>query len=333
MSLASGWASAADLPALRDFTARTFGPDSLQAAPGRLEWLCAARPGDPLVAVCRDGGAVVAACCHLPARVALGERELDGAWGVDFMVDAERRGAGIGRRLLALRLARFAAGLSSGQSPAMSELYRRAGGAETAGVMRALFVRRPPATGGPKGLARDWFAWGLGVRRARGAASRRRLAVAEAATRLVEYGPRLAPDEAGTTPDPDLFRWRYGGPVYADYACWEVSAGAARGLVVTRLAGEAEMVVDVVAPPAALPDALRAIARTSPAARLWCVFAGARPAAALRAAGWLVRPLGGRLVTMSADPDLARELAGRPWVVFAGDSDLDLLRPPAPAAA
>lgn len=329
MSLAYGWAAAADLPAARAFMARVYGADALQAAPGRFDWLCGAHPRGPAVSLCRDGDRIVGACCHVPTRLALGGRDVEAAFGFDLIVDAAWRGRGIASGLLALRLERFAASLSTGQSPAMAALYTKAGGRGLGPIVQALRVRRPPRSGPPRALARDGAAWGLGLLRGRGDGLRRALTVAEAAARLDDLGARLAPGEAGPRPDADAFAWRYGGPVYADHLCWEVTAGPARGLVVTRIEGTTEVIVDLFAPPPHLPALLRATAATSTAPRLTAACHGARPAAAFAAAGWLVRPAEARFVVLAADAALRAELAGRPWAVFAGESDLDLLRRPA----
>ena len=331
MSLAYGWAAAADLPAVRAFMMRVYGADALQVAPGRFDWLCGAHPRGTNVSVCHDGERIVGACCHVPVRLALSGRVIDAAFGFDLIVDAASRGRGVASALLALRLERFAASLSTGQSPAMAALYAKAGGRDLGPVVRALRVRRPSWSGPPRALARDGVAWGLGVSRGRGSGVRRALMMAEAATRLDSLGARLATAEAGTRPDAAEFTWRYGGPVYADHLCWEVTAGSARGLLVTRIEGAVEVIVDVFAPPPDLPALLRATAATSTAPRLTAACHGARPAAAFAAAGWLVRPVDARFVVLAADAALREELTGRPWAVFAGESDLDLLRRP-PAA-
>ena len=248
-------------------------------------------------------------------------------------MESASRGRGVASALLALRLERFAASLSTGQSPAMAVLYAKAGGHDLGPIMRALRVRRPSWSGPPRALARDGVAWGLGVARGRGGGRRRALTVAEAAARLDEPGGRLAAAEAGPRPDAADFAWRYGGTVYADHLCWEVTAGTARGLLVTRVEAATEVIVDVFARPPELPALLRATAATSTAPRLTAACHGARLAAAFAAAGWLVRPLEARFVVLAADAALRGELAGRPWAVYAGESDLDLLRrPPATPA-
>ena len=331
MSLAYGWAAAADLPAVRAFMIRVYGADALQAAPGRFDWLCGAHPRGTNVSVCRDGERIVGACCHVPVRLALGGREIDAAFGFDLIVESASRGRGVASALLALRLERFAASLSTGQSPAMAALYAKAGGRDLGPIVRALRVRRPSWPGPPRALARDGVAWGLGLVRGRGGGRRRALTVTEAAARMGEPGARLAAAEAGTRPDAADFTWRYGGPVYADHLCWELTAGTARGLLVTRVEGTVEVIVDVFAHPPELPALLRAAAATSAAPRLTAACHGVRLATAFAAAGWLVRPVKARFVVLAADAALRGEMAGHPWAFYAGESDLDLLRHP-PAA-
>ena len=262
MAIVCAWAGPADLAAAEAFVARWFGPGSVQAAAGRFAWLCAA-PGDgPQVALAREDETLIAVCCHLPVRLAgAGGGDVAAAYGLDFLVAPDRRGKGLGERVLALRLERFAASVSTGQSPAMSALYRKAGAAVAARFFSALAVRRLRPAGGPKALARDAVAWALGWRRlgARGAAARaggaaagsaapaaagaalaaRREIDAEAAAALLGALPdRLTPGEAGPRTDAARLRWRYAGPVYHDYRFWALAGrGGASGLLVSRFAG------------------------------------------------------------------------------------------------
>lgn len=370
MAIVCAWAGPADLAAAEAFVARWFGPDSVQAAPGRFAWLCAAPGEGPQVALAREDDTLIAVCCHLPARLAVaGGDDVAAAYGVDFLVAPDRRGRGLGERMLALRLERFAASVSTGQSPAMSALYRKAGGAVAARFFSALAVRRPRPAGGPKELARDAAAWALGWRRlgARGAAAagaapaaRRELDAEAAAALLGALPERLAPGEAGPRTDAARLRWRYAGPVYRDYRFWALAGrGGARGLLVSRFADggantgadarasaggsgrpagrdaapAAEVIVDLYGAAGDLPALLAASAATSPAARLTAVAAGRRLAAAFRAAGFLVRPTSAELVVMSDRPGVQADLAARDWLVLAGEADVDLLRRPAAAGA
>lgn len=371
MAIVCAWAGPADLAAAEAFVARWFGPGSVQAAAGRFAWLCAA-PGDgPQVALAREDETLIAVCCHLPVRLAgAGGGDVAAAYGLDFLVAPDRRGKGLGERVLALRLERFAASVSTGQSPAMSALYRKAGAAVAARFFSALAVRRLRPAGGPKALARDAVAWALGWRRlgARGAAAagagaapaaRREIDAGAAAALLGALPERLAPGEAGPRTDAARLRWRYAGPVYGDYRFWALAGrGGARGLLVSRFAGggagaradtadadgangprgrgagtAAEVIVDLYGAAGELPALLRVAAATSPAARLTAVAAGRRLAAAFRAAGFLVRPTAAELVVMSDRPGVQADLAARDWLVLAGEADADLLRRPAAAGA
>lgn len=329
MNLVLEWAAPTDVPALRSFLFSAYGAAAIQTAPGRWDWLAGAHPLGMHVAMARASGRVVGASCHIPTRIAVGDQEINAAYGLDLIVDPSWRGQGVGKALLALRMERFAASLSTGQSPAMAAIYARAGGQDCGPLVRALGVRRPTAAGRPRELARDLVSWGLGMARGGRGGTRQVLSVDEAGRHLKAIGPRLNPNEAGPGRDAADFVWRYGGPVYADQACWHVTVNLCRGLVVTRREGDTEVVVDVFARPGDLPAVLRAIAWTSTASRLRADLHGARPAAAFAAAGWLVRPRDARLVVLAKEPALLAELASRSWAFFAGESDLDLLRYPA----
>jgi GNAT superfamily N-acetyltransferase len=318
------------MPALRSFLMSVYGQGAVQTAPGRWDWLGGGHPRGMHVALARASGTIVGSCCHIPMRITVGTREISAAYGLDLIVDPSRRGQGVGKALLALRLDRFRVSLSTGQSPAMAGLYARAGGRDCGPVVRALRVRRPTVAAAPRALARDFVAWGLGVARGGRGGTRQALSVAEAGRRPQVLGTRLRPDEAGPCRDAAGFAWRYGGSVYADHTCWEVTADLRPGLVVTRQEGDSEIIVDVFAVPDDLPAVLRATACTSTASRLIADLHGSRLAAAFRAAGWFVRPRDARFVVLAKDPELLTELARRPWAFFAGESDLDLLRYPAP---
>jgi GNAT superfamily N-acetyltransferase len=334
VSLDYRWAETGDLPALNRFVAEHYGPGSIQARPGRLAWLCADHPAGLHVSLCRDGPTIVALCCHLPVTIAEGGSRHAGAFGIDLLVAPAYRRRGIGSRFLQMRLQRFALSLSSGQSAGMAALYRRRGAVRLAAFRRSLFVRRFRLAGRPRELLRDLVARGRSGP-SRDPRGRRDETDLDAACRLLA-GIDTAPgtDEIGGTIDAPYLRWRYGGPVYGDYGFHRLrDDGGALGLLVSRRAGDTEILTDLVCAPAERPALLRLAGLTSPAARLVALTAGTGLAEDLGAAGFLVRPTEAEVVAASADTELVSRLAGRRWRFFAGDSDVDLIREPGVRAA
>ncbi len=329
MALEYGWATADDLEAVEHFLRRHYGEGAVQSVPGRFRWLCAGHPAGLHVTLCRDAGRIVATCCHQAVPLFCAGRPVEAGYGFDFLVAADHRRRGIGRRFLDLRLERFAVSLSSGQSSEMAGLYRSRGALLLASFQRALFVRRLTGGGGLKNLLRGACAGALRLARRRVAGDREEIGLAAAGALLTELEPVPAKNETGRIPRADYLDWRYGGPVYRDHRYWLLeTAGGSRGLLVTRLEPGREVLVDLCCAPDQRRDLLRLAGDTSSAPELAALTAGRPLADALRAAGWLVRPADQRLVALTADPALTDELARCAWTSFAGDSDADLLRQP-----
>ncbi len=205
-----GWAGPGDLAELEAFHAEHFGADSVQALPGRVRWLYFDHPLGLHVAVCRDGGRLVASCGHLAQVVPVAGAPVTAGFGIDFMVAPSHRRRGIGKRFLEMRLERFPLSLSTGQSAEMRALYAACGGVELGPLFLGLHRRRPPGRGGAKALALGWAVWaaGVGGRRVGAVPGLREVPCAEAAELAACGG------DGG-----DWLRWRFGGPVYADHVC------------------------------------------------------------------------------------------------------------------
>jgi GNAT superfamily N-acetyltransferase len=82
---------------------RVFGSDAADANRLRWEWQYgrnpAARRGEPLIWVAREGGSVIGQYAAMPVVVKVDGREVDAAWGMDVMVAPERQRQGLGEQL------------------------------------------------------------------------------------------------------------------------------------------------------------------------------------------------------------------------------------------
>ena len=82
---------------------RVFGTDAAEASRLRWDWQYrrnpAARRGDPLIWVAREGGAIIGQYGAMPVVAQIDGREVDAAWGMDVMVAPERQRQGLGEQL------------------------------------------------------------------------------------------------------------------------------------------------------------------------------------------------------------------------------------------
>lgn len=82
---------------------RVFGIDAAEASRLRWDWQYrrnpAARRGEPLIWVAREGGSVIGQCAAMPVVVQVDGREVEAAWGMDVMVAPERQRQGLGEQL------------------------------------------------------------------------------------------------------------------------------------------------------------------------------------------------------------------------------------------
>jgi len=304
------WAEPEDLLDLEAFQTACYDAGAWQRTPGRARWMYFDHPLGLHVALCRAAGRLVAACGHLPQPVEVDGRRVTAGFGVDFMVAPDHRRRGIGRRFLEMRLERFDLGLSTGQSPGMFALYRSAGATDLGPLRTAVFRRRPARGGPPRRALRDTVLWLCGL--AAGGAPRDDLA-------------DTAADEPDATADGELrawLRWRYGGPVYADYRAWSRGRTTARGReteglrIVTGARGQDRA------------GLLAALARSGPAVETRVVFAGTALADDLQQAGYRLGTAGSRLVAVTRDRELAGRLRPGGLEITADAADADLLRHP-----
>ena len=83
---------------------RVFGIDAAEASRLRWDWQYrrnpAARLGEPLIWVAREGGAVIGQYGAMPVVVQIDGREVEAAWGMDVMVAPERQRQGLGEQLM-----------------------------------------------------------------------------------------------------------------------------------------------------------------------------------------------------------------------------------------
>ena len=323
------WAEPGDLPAYEAFISETYGPDAVQAVPGRAKWLYWDNPLGLHVALCLDESRIVGACGHLPYPVEINGRPVDAAFGLDMMVARSMRRRGIARRLLQMRLERFELSLSSGQSDGMAALYGTVGSIDLGAVTEARWRRRFPGPRSPRRLLGDLAAWAK-PRTKRGIDSPRReaLDVDEAADRATRLLSDPVPS-ADTRRWRDWIGWRYGGPVYRDYQAWRVRTGdGAEGITMTRSGGDREIVVHCFAPRESCDRILAASAQTSEAEVVTVLCAGHHVVRAASMAGYLIRPRAGRFVSVRGAVRNERSAEVPEVNLWAGASDSDLLRLP-----
>ena len=301
-----------------------FSADSVQRRAGRFRNLFVRNPGGFHVTACFDEGRIVGICCHLPVRVHHEAGLLQGAYGVDFFVAPAYRGRGIGKAFLELRTERFDISLSTGQSQAMQGLYRSRGASDLTGGYRALHCRRLPAPRPSKRTVLKAVAYVRG-RLARSGGGRREPAGFDDPD-LAAGLDRWRPNESGAFHETGDLAWRYGTGLYEDYRIWRIVDGEVLGHVVARSEPDAEVIVDVFGAAASRSRVLQIFAQQSGADVVRASFFGETARGDFADAGFLVRRNDSRLIGLSRNPELQKELACRKWVVYAGESDFDLLR-------
>ena len=325
------WAEPGDLPAYEAFVAETYGPDSIQAIPGRARWLYWENPLGLHVALCLQGERIVGACGHLPYPVVVGGEPLEAAFGIDMMVAPELRRRGIARKLLEMRLARFELSLSSGQSNEMAALYETASAEDLGPMMQGWWRRQLPRPGRPRRFLRELASWARPRLRTRaGTADRRPIELDEAA-RFIDGWTNHGSVPGRASRWEAWFRWRYGGTIYGDHRFWHVRVPkSVQGILVSRIEKDQESIVQCFCAETALPAFLRAAGRTSPESEVSLCGSGRELAGAMSAAGYLSRSRASRIVAVSASGRLTSGQDLRNVVLWAGASDIDLLRWPHP---
>ncbi len=333
MSVTYRWAVAGDAAGIAGLLRDGFGPGSLQCVPGRFEWLCLDHPEGFHATLAESGGRIVAfrGClpfaCERPAGIRA-------AFGMDFLVLPEYRRQGIGRALLHMALERFDLAVTTAPSPTNERLYRSMGAREIAAVYSGICrCVRPVGVGRARTFVRDWasFVYHRCVAAPRG---RLRPIGLERVCELVgDAGSRLSAVELGTPRDAAFLRWRYGrGPYARDYLFFEVALdGGPPAAVVVRPTATGVALVDLVCRPESRSTALARLAAGGLADAASALFAGEPLRRAFRRAGFIARRTWGRVLALSLHASLLAEVDRFRWVSFPADSDMDLVRMPAPA--
>lgn len=328
MSLSYRWAEANDVPAISEFIKLQFGPDSIQAASGRLESLFVRHPYGFHVAICSDDSGIVAIRCYLPFY--LNSPRWFCGFPVDLMVAPDCRRKGISSHFMMMADERFKLTVSSGQSSLQEKVYRKCDGREIARFYRAFVVKNLALNGlTVKQQVRDLLSWGrwrLGGGRS-GAVSR---VAAAALNRYAEYiKDRLAPHELGVAADVEFVDWRYFNPFYRDCRLVKVEVGTVSGLVAYRQVGDEVQILDLFASADQRAAILSGAISALPGRCVTAVFAGDSLAKLFKEVGFIVRPHGARLLTSgpgAREQDLPVEAD---WLLYAGASDIALLDFPA----
>ncbi|MEX2271718.1 MAG: GNAT family N-acetyltransferase [Vicinamibacterales bacterium] len=108
---------------------RVFGSDAAEANRLRWDWQYrlnpAARRGEPLIWVAREGGSVVGQYAAMPVIANIEGREIDAAWGMDVMVAPERQRQGLGEQLFRTWDRNVGAALGLGLSESSHRLFQK----------------------------------------------------------------------------------------------------------------------------------------------------------------------------------------------------------------
>ena len=315
------WAKPEDATEIQAFLVVTFGPDSVQASPDRMRWLYFDNPLGLHISVCRSQGEIVACCGHLPRPVVIEGEEVMAGFGVDFMVAKSWRRRGLGKQLLELRLQRFDLGLSIGQSPDMSALYRTMSAMDLGSLQLGIHRRNFALAGNPKSTARNLAAWWLGKKGLRpragdGVESCSHENVMEIVSQSSEALGRW-------------FQWRFNGPVYTDYPCRKVVRNdMTAGYIVGRREKGTNILVEMAGLSHTRAQLLAVAGWLGPEPETRILFAGDNLARDCRRAGYLLRPHGTRLIAQSRDSGIMASLRPGYIDLMAGSADTDLLRHP-----
>jgi len=108
---------------------RVFGTDASQANRLRWDWQYrrnpAARRGEPLIWVAREGGSVIGQYAAMPVVVQVDGREVEAAWGMDVMVAPERQRQGLGEQLFRTWDRNVGAALGLGLTESSLRLFQK----------------------------------------------------------------------------------------------------------------------------------------------------------------------------------------------------------------
>lgn len=325
MELTYRWAERDDAGEIRHFLVKNFGERSIQAAPGRFDALFLHHPRDFHIALCVNGNEIVGLRCYLPAHMYCGYELRRAAYPIDMMVKSDYRRQGIGSRFLTMAWERFMFIVSTGQSEAQANLYRKKGAAIIARYQEGLLVRKPTMQGTAKAMARDMLSWLRWIGRPKVQGRFQKIAAEQAVARAKLFPRRFDQGEAGNAIEPRDFLWRYAGTFYNRYNFALLTSGEHEGILVYKQTDSESRIIDLICPTTSVATLLRIAGAELPGPRVTALFAGNLLETWFVEAGFLVRPRGARLVLYSSEPALQEEMAQRSWVVFAGDSDTELI--------
>lgn len=308
---------------LRCFLAAHYPPERPQLRPGCLEWQYRDNPGGCDVRFIHIDGRLVGASGFLPCDIVVDGVRRRGAFGTNMFVDPLFRGRGIGRAIHESRLADYDWALSSGQSPANAQLYRRLGFLLVERYRQCLAQTRLPRPGWRPRFAREtasWLQWSMSAGQDAGLDVR--LDETPPDVPAACYTQRFADVAVGPTWTPEHVVWRYVRHPYFEYQFAVVfRASAPLGFAVVRRDGGRFLLVDLYARQAEQVGVLHAVARAlGPVSGQ---FTGAVLDGVFRSAGWMTWWGSSRLMAKSGDPVLHRLLEQRSWCFFGGDSDAD----------
>jgi len=294
------WATVEDADEIESFLEATFGPDSVQCIPGRFAWLYLQRPGGVHISLALSNGQIAGFRGYMPWLVSVGGQQIETGYAIDSMVAPEFRRQGIGKEFLRMWLERYPIGLSPGQSASMANLYRKIGFRRMADVRRMYAVKRFQLSLRPRSLIRDGIAWLRYHGRCTRGGKRTPISFEQAEQLNGEFVQRVSPTEAATLYTKDLFRWRFGGPVYNDYAFFHLhTANGQQGLLISRRAGKSENIIEVISSSEDRGALLDCTLETSPAQYVEANCAGVVLDREFAEAGFLVRPYNAAIVAVS----------------------------------
>ncbi len=308
---------------LRCFLAAHYLPERPQLRPGCLEWQYRDNPSGCDVRFIHIDGRLVGASGFLPCDIVVDGVRRRGAFSTNTFVDPLFRGRGIGRAIHESRLADYAWALSSGQSPANAQLYRRLGFLIVGRYRQCLAQTRLPRPSWRPRFAREtasWLQWCTSAGPDAGLDVRIDETLPDVPAEC--YTDRFADVAVGPTWTPEHVVWRYVRHPYFEYQfAVVVRASSPLGFAVVRRHGGRFLLVDLYSPQAEQVNVLSAVARAlGPIAGQ---FTGAALDRVFRAAGWTTWPGSSRLMAKSRDPFLHLLLEQRSWCFFGGDSDAD----------
>lgn len=323
------WAEPQDLVPYERFLQETYGPQAIQTVPGRARWLFWDNPLGCHVTLCRYRGRIIGACGNLPYPVKLRESAKPSAFGIDMMVAPEMRRHGIAKQLFLMRQERFALSLSTGQSDGMMALYGKLSPLDLGATHSGLWCNAIQRTLSSRDLARDFVSWFRPRLRNSASVTCQRSELSSKDAAIVAGELRSGREDQMRSSDwYTWFGWRYASSLYDDYLFWHLRTECGiEGILVSRIEGKTEHLVDLYSAPAhRIP--LLAAAGASSRIRASILVSGSDLVADVVTAGFFARRLTSRLLAVEFANNRVDAKALRRLNLWAGASDIDLLRLP-----